>query len=104
MALLKLLSARVCRLAVIWEGQYVRKVIDRLKKLAPKAEKYGLTIGLETWLNKEEHMYILDSVGSNSVKVYYDTANMLRKGYDIYNEISKERGNVGISSFCVILE
>ena len=56
-----------------------RNVIDRLRKLAPKAEKYGMTIGLETWLSKEEHMHILDSVGSNSIKVYYDTANMLRK-------------------------
>lgn len=63
------------------------KVIERLKELAPKAEKLGLTIGLETWLNHEEHMYILDAVGSNAIKVYYDTANMLKMGYDIYREI-----------------
>ncbi|MCM8532736.1 MAG: sugar phosphate isomerase/epimerase [Lentisphaeraceae bacterium] len=64
-----------------------KKVISRLKALMPKAEKHGLTIGLETWLNQEEHMHILDAVGSDSVKVYYDTANMEKMGYDIYKEI-----------------
>ncbi|MCM8536611.1 MAG: sugar phosphate isomerase/epimerase [Lentisphaeraceae bacterium] len=64
-----------------------KKVISRLKALMPKAEKHGLTIGLETWLNQEEHMRILDAVGSESVKVYYDTANMEKMGYDIYKEI-----------------
>ena len=69
------------------QAKLQQNVISRLKELAPKAEKFGLTIGLETTLNKEEHMNILDSVGSNSVKVYYDTANMDRQGYDIYDEI-----------------
>jgi len=64
-----------------------KNVISRLKALMPKAEKYGLTIGLETWLNQEDHMHILDSVGSNNVKVYYDTANMEKQGYNIYEEI-----------------
>jgi L-ribulose-5-phosphate 3-epimerase len=64
-----------------------RKVIERLKVLTPKAEKYGLTLGLETWLNQEEHMAILDAVGSESVKVFYDTANMDKMGYDIHKEI-----------------
>lgn len=62
-------------------------VIERLKKLTPFAEKNGLTLGLETWLNKEEHMHILDSVGSESVKVYYDTANMEKMGYNVPEEI-----------------
>ncbi len=64
-----------------------KKVIARLKEIAPKAEKLNLTIGLETWLNKEEHMAILDAVGSNAVKVYYDTANMQKMGYNLHEEI-----------------
>ena len=62
-------------------------VIERLKKLAPLAEKKGIQIGLETWLNKEEHMSIIDGVGSEAVKVYYDTANMTKMGYDIHEEM-----------------
>jgi len=62
-------------------------VIARLKKVAPKAEKAGVTLALETALNAEEHMRILDAVGSPAVKVYYDVSNMLRRGNDIYREI-----------------
>lgn len=62
-------------------------VIEKLKKVAPKAEKAGVVLGLETALNAEEHMRILDAVGSPAVKVYYDVSNMLRRGNDIYREI-----------------
>jgi len=64
-----------------------KEVIARLKRVAPAAEKAGVVIGLETWLNKDEHLHILDSVGSPNVQVYYDTANMNKMGYDIYAEI-----------------
>lgn len=61
--------------------------IQRLKRLAPTAEKAGVVLGLETSLNAEEHMRLLDAVGSPAVKVYYDVSNMLRRGNDIYREI-----------------
>ena len=63
------------------------EVIRRLKEVAPKAEKAGVTLGIESWLSGEEHMHIIDSVGSPAVKVYYDTANSNKMGYDIYSEI-----------------
>lgn len=63
------------------------KVIAKLKKVTPKAEEAGVILGLETWLNKDDHLYILDSVDSPAVQVYYDTANMEKMGYDIYQEI-----------------
>ncbi len=66
-----------------------KQVIARLKRLAPKAEKAGVVIGLETWLNVDDHLRILDAVGSNAVQVYYDTANMEKQGYDIYAEIRR---------------
>ncbi len=64
-------------------------VIERLKRLAPKAEKAGVVFGLETTLNADEHMRILDAVGSPAVKVYYDVSNMIRRGNDIYKEIPR---------------
>lgn len=63
------------------------EVIRRLKEVAPKAEKAGVTLGIESWLSGEEHMHIIDSVGSPAVKVYYDTANSHKMGHDIYSEI-----------------
>ena len=67
--------------------QMQKLTIDRLKRIAPIAEKKGLTLGLETWLNMEDHMRILDAVGSNAVKVFYDTANMHKMGYNVPDEI-----------------
>lgn len=69
-------------------------VIGRLKRIAPRAEKAGVVLGLETSLNADDHLRILDAVGSPAVKVYYDVSNMLRRGYDIYKEIPRLRDNI----------
>jgi sugar phosphate isomerase/epimerase len=62
-------------------------VIERLKEIAPKAEKAGVALGVESWLSAEEHMAILDKVGSNAIHVYYDIGNSHKMGYDTYQEI-----------------
>ena len=62
-------------------------VIQRFKEIAPQAEKAGVVLGIESWLNADEHMAILDKVGSNAVQVYYDMGNSHKMGYDIYKEI-----------------
>jgi len=64
-----------------------KEVIRRLKKVAPAAEKAGVILGIESYLNADEHLAILDAVGSPAVQVYYDVANMHYSGYDIYKEI-----------------
>ena len=76
----------------------MKEVIKRLKKVAPKAEQAGVTIGLETWLDINDHMRILNEVGSPAVKVYYDTANANKMGYDIYQEIE----TLGSNNICEI--
>jgi sugar phosphate isomerase/epimerase len=63
------------------------EVVKRLKKVAPKAEKAGVKLGFESWLSAEEHMDILQRVGSSALQVYYDVANSQKMGYDIYKEI-----------------
>ena len=65
----------------------IKAVIEKLKRVAPLAEKHGFTLALETLLNEADHRHIMKSVGSPAVKVYYDTANSARMGYDIYKEI-----------------
>lgn len=64
-----------------------KEVIERLKKVAPHAEKKGVVLGLETYLSAEEHLDIINAVGSKSVRVYYDFRNAADAGYDIYKEI-----------------
>ncbi len=87
------LGERVALLAFFGKGdikgdpEAQKAVIRRLKKVAPEAEKAGVVLGIESWLSADEHRRIIDAVGSDAVKVYYDVANSHRKGYDIYQEI-----------------
>lgn len=63
------------------------EVIRRLKKVAPQAEKAGVVLGIESWMNADDHLRILDGVGSPAIQVYYDVCNMTDQGYDICKEI-----------------
>lgn len=71
-------------------------VVERLKGVAPKAEKAGVVIGLESWLSAEQNMDIINRVGSPAVKVYYDVGNSHKRGYDIYKEIR----SLGAENLC----
>jgi len=67
----------------------VDEVVRRLKAVAPKAEKAGVSLGIESWLSAEQHVQIIDRVGSKAVRVYYDLCNSTDRGYDIYREIRR---------------
>jgi L-ribulose-5-phosphate 3-epimerase len=66
-----------------------QEVIRRLRKVAPKAEKAGVILGIESWLSAQEHLEIIHAVGSKNVRVYYDVANSHHMGYDIYEEMRR---------------
>lgn len=63
------------------------EVVRRLKRVAPQAEKAGVVLGIESWMNADDHRRILDAVGSPAIQVYYDVCNMTDQGYDICKEI-----------------
>lgn len=65
------------------------EVIRRLKRIAPAAERAGVVLGLETWLDADDHLRILDGVGSRAIQVYYDVCNMTDQGYDVCREIRR---------------
>ena len=67
----------------------VDEVVRRLKVVAPTAEKAGVILGIESWLSADEHIEILERVGSKAVQVYYDVCNSNDRGYDIYKEIRR---------------
>ena len=73
-------------------------VIRRFKRVAPQAEKAGVILGIESTLDVDDHLRILDGVGSPAVKVYYDVANMHYAGYDIF----KEMRTLGADRICQI--
>lgn len=66
----------------------MRRVTEVLKELAPRAEKAGVILGLESYLTAEGHLKIIDQVKSKAVQVYYDVFNShVTKGYDFQREI-----------------
>lgn len=67
----------------------VDEVVRRLAEIAPKAERAGVFLGIESWLSADEHLDIIQPVGSPAVKVYYDVANAEKMGHDIYREIRR---------------
>ena len=87
------MGVKVILLAFFVEGdlkndeQGVNTVVQRLRNIAPSAEAAGVTLGIESWLSAEQHIDIIERVGSRAVKVYYDVANSHKMGYDIYKEI-----------------
>ncbi len=89
----KALGVKVILLAFFGNGELredeagQKMVIERLKKVAPHAEKQGITLGIESYLSAREHLKIIDAVGSKAVKVYYDSRNSADAGHDIYEEI-----------------
>ena len=89
----KALGTRVVLVAFFGNGDVrgdpkgIDAVVERLKRLAPPAEKAGVVLGFESWLSAEEHMAILERVGSPALQVYYDVGKSHKMGYDIYKEI-----------------
>lgn len=87
------LGVKVVLLAFFWKNdlrdddQGKQEVVRRLRKVAPKAEKNGVIFGIESYLSAEEHMDIIEQVGSPAIKVYYDFRNSADAGYDVIREI-----------------
>jgi len=100
----KALGVRVVLLAFFSKGDLrddqpgVDEVVKRLKAVAPKAERAGVVLGVESWLNAEQHLDILNRVGSKAVQVYYDCCNSTERRYDIYQEI-RQLGRKRICEF-----
>jgi len=65
----------------------IEHLVKVLKDVAPKAEKEGVSIGLENYLSAEDNLRIIERVGSPALRVYYDVGNSTDKGRDIFKEI-----------------
>jgi L-ribulose-5-phosphate 3-epimerase len=71
------------------DGAGKKEVVTRLKKVAPHAEKNGIILGIESYLSANEHLDIIEKVGSPNIKVYYDFRNTADAGYDTVAEFKK---------------
>jgi len=62
-------------------------VIEKFKRLAPIAERKKKILAIESYLSAEDLVKMIDTIGSDAVKVYYDTLNSKNKNYDIFREM-----------------
>jgi sugar phosphate isomerase/epimerase len=65
----------------------VQGVVQRLKAAAPRARDAGVVLALENTLSAKQNVEILERIGHESVRIYYDVGNSNSRGYDVPAEI-----------------
>ncbi len=65
----------------------VTTVVETLRHLAPRAEDAGIALGLENTITARQNLEIIERVGSEWVRVYYDVGNSTGNGYDVPGEL-----------------
>lgn len=90
----KALGVKVCMPACFGKGNLemsntreIDHLVKVLRETAPRAEREGIIVGLESYLSAEENLEIIRRVGSSALQVYYDVGNSTDKGRDILKEI-----------------
>ena len=74
----------------------IKEVIRKLKMVAPHAEKTGVILGIESYLNAADHLRIMDAVGSKSIKVYMDFRNTADAKWNVLDEVKQ----IGAENIC----
>jgi len=62
-------------------------VVERLKIIGAQAEKAGVVIGVETELDADSQIKLLDDVGSPAIKIYYNFANAIQNNRSLIKEL-----------------
>ena len=63
------------------------KVVTQLKVIGAQAEKAGVIIGIETELDADAQIKLLDDVGSPAIRIYYNFSNALQNNHDLIKEL-----------------
>ena len=62
-------------------------VVERLKIIGAQAEKAGVIIGVESELDADSQIKLLDDVGSPAVKIYYNFASAIQNDRNLIKEL-----------------
>ncbi|HRT28618.1 MAG TPA: sugar phosphate isomerase/epimerase family protein [Kiritimatiellia bacterium] len=69
--------------------------VARLKAAAPRAAAAGVTLAVENMLSAEQNLRLLEAVGHDAVRIYYDVYNTGKsQGYDAAAEIRTLKGRI----------
>jgi len=75
--------------AALKSEEQIQHLISEMEELSHIAEDKGVCLGLETSLDAEDMLRIVEAVDSDYVQVYFDTGNTAGIGYDIVQEIEQ---------------
>ena len=86
------------------DGDQVKKddvdvVVQRLQAAAPRAKEAGVILAIENTLSAPQNLEILQRIGHDSVRIYYDVGNTTRMGYDVPAEIRRLRDRIAMVHF-----
>ena len=90
---MKLMNVKVAFLPLGVQGDLVKNpelrpaIVDRLTTAGKMAVAAGVVIGIETSLPAKEEVKLLQEIGSAGIKIYFNFANPLKEGRDLYNEL-----------------
>jgi L-ribulose-5-phosphate 3-epimerase len=62
-------------------------IVERLKSIAPSAEKAGVVIGLETSLDAANEVKLLDEIASPAIRIYFNFENAVQGKRDLPAEL-----------------
>lgn len=79
-----------------WPDETWTAMVDGFKPLAEVAEKHKVVLALETTFSADHLLMLIDRIGSDCVKVYYDFANQMNRGYDVPAELRQLGDKVGM--------
>jgi len=73
-------------------------IVERLKSIAPVAEKAGVVIGLETALDAANEVKLLEEIASPAIRIYFNFENAVQGKRDLQAELR----TLGKSRICQI--
>jgi sugar phosphate isomerase/epimerase len=74
-------------------------IVAKLHRAGQKAKAAGVVIGIETALDAKGELQLLGEINSDGIKIYYNVANALQNGRDLYSELE----TLGAENICQIL-
>lgn len=74
-------------------------VVQRLKAVAGRAKDAGVILAIENTLSAQQNVEILERIGHESVRIYYDVGNTTNLGYDVPAEIRFLKDRIVIFHF-----
>jgi L-ribulose-5-phosphate 3-epimerase len=82
-----------------WKKDALDALVVRLKALAPVAQAAGVCLGIECSLDGKQFLELLERVGSEAVKAYYDIGNSTNAGFDVPADLRALKGRLCMIHF-----